>query len=170
MLINTLPTALTSFASQNIGAGRIDRTREGLKYSIWIAEALILIINLAFFLFGDRLVGSFVSGSYHAEVVEQGALFLRIVAPFYTLIGVKNSCDSVLRGGGVMGQFMATTFTDLALRVIFSYAFAKTLGFYSICLAYPFGWIFGTLLSAVYYKTGRWKRIAEARRRAEAVH
>lgn len=170
VLINTLPTALTSFASQNIGAGRIDRTREGLKYSIWIAEALILIINLAFFLFGDRLVGSFVSGSYRAEVVEQGVLFLRIVAPFYTLIGVKNSCDSVLRGGGVMGQFMATTFTDLALRVIFSYAFAKTLGFYSICLAYPFGWIFGTLLSVVYYKTGCWKRIAEARQMAEALH
>ncbi|MDY5971766.1 MAG: MATE family efflux transporter, partial [Butyricicoccus sp.] len=156
VLINTLPTALTSFASQNIGAGRLDRAREGLKYSIWIAEALIVVINAAFFLFGDHLVGAFVSGSYQAEVIVQGTLFLHIVAPFYTLIGVKNSCDSVLRGGGVMGQFMATTFADLALRVIFSYVFARTLGFYSICLAYPFGWIFGTLLSVVYYKMGRW--------------
>lgn len=175
VLINTLPTALTSFASQNIGAGRLDRAREGLKYSIWIAEALIVVINAAFFLFGDRLVGAFVSGSYQAEVIEQGTLFLHIVAPFYTLIGVKNSCDSVLRGGGVMGQFMATTFADLALRVIFSYAFARMLGFYSICLAYPFGWIFGTLLSVVYYKMGRWKRVALARQpaedmQAEAVH
>lgn len=167
VLINTLPTALTSFASQNIGAGRLDRAREGLKYSIWIAEALIVVINAAFFLFGDRLVGAFVSGSYQAEVIEQGTLFLHIVAPFYTLIGVKNSCDSVLRGGGVMGQFMATTFADLALRVIFSYAFARMLGFYSICLAYPFGWIFGTLLSVVYYKMGRWKRVALARQPAE---
>ena len=58
-----------------------------------------------------------------------------------------------------MGQFMATTFTDLALRVLFSYFFAKSLGFYSICWAYPFGWIFGTLLSVVYYKMGRWKHI-----------
>lgn len=167
VLINTLPTALTSFASQNIGAGRLDRAREGLKYSIWIAEALIVVINAAFFLFGDRLVGAFVSGSYQAEVIEQGTLFLHIVAPFYTLIGVKNSCDSVLRGGGVMGQFMATTFADLALRVIFSYAFARMLGFYSICLAYPFGWIFGTLLSVIYYKMGRWKRVALARQPAE---
>lgn len=167
VLINTLPTALTSFASQNIGAGRLDRAREGLKYSIWIAEALIVVINAAFFLFGDRLVGAFVSGSYQAEVIEQGTLFLHIVAPFYTLIGVKNSCDSVLRGGGVMGQFMATTFADLALRVIFSYAFARMLGFYSICLAYPFGWIFGTLLSVVYYKMGRWKRVALTRQPAE---
>ena len=167
VLINTLPTALTSFASQNIGAGRLDRAREGLKYSIWIAEALILVINLIFFLFGDQLMGAFVSGSYQKEVIEQGTRFLHIVAPFYTLIGVKNSCDSVLRGGGVMGQFMATTFTDLALRVIFSYAFARMLGFYSICLAYPFGWIFGTLLSVIYYKMGRWQRVALARRPVE---
>ncbi|MGM9613731.1 MAG: MATE family efflux transporter [Butyricicoccus sp.] len=167
VLINTLPTALTSFASQNIGAGRLDRAREGLKYSIWIAEALILVINLIFFLFGDQLMGAFVSGSYQKEVIEQGTRFLHIVAPFYTLIGVKNSCDSVLRGGGVMGQFMATTFTDLALRVIFSYIFARMLGFYSICLAYPFGWIFGTLLSVIYYKMGRWQRVALARQPAE---
>lgn len=158
-LINTLPTALTSFASQNIGAGRIDRAQEGLKCSIWIAEGLIVVINLIFFLFGGQLIGAFVNGAYQTEVIEQGTQFLRIVAPFYALIGIKNSCDSVLRGGGVMGQFMATTFTDLALRVLFSYFFAKSLGFYSICWAYPFGWIFGTLLSVVYYKMGRWKRI-----------
>lgn len=170
VLINTLPTALTSFASQNIGAGRIDRTREGLKYSIWIAEALILIINLAFFLFGDQLVGSFVSGSYQAEVVEQGALFLRIVAPVLHAYWREKFVRQRTARRRRDGAFMATTFTDLVLRVIFSYAFAKTLGFYSICLAYPFGWIFGTLLSAVYYKTGRWKRIAEARRRVETVH
>ena len=57
-----------------------------------------------------------------------------------------------------MGQFMATTFADLALRVGFSFLFARLLGFYSICFAYAFGWVFGTLLSAIYYRMGRWKR------------
>lgn len=161
VLINTLPTALTSYASQNIGAGRIDRVQEGVRVSIWIAEGLIVAINLLFFVCGGQLVGAFVNGTYQAEVIAQGARFLHIVAPFYALIGVKNCCDSVLRGGGAMKQFMATTFADLALRVLFSYAFAKTLGFYSICLAYPFGWVFGTLLSAVFFRMGRWKRGAQ---------
>ncbi len=158
VLINTLPTALTSYASQNIGAGRIDRVQDGLKVSLWISEIMILLINLLFFACGGQLVGMFVNGSYREEVIAQGALFLHIVAPFYTLVGVKNSCDSVLRGGGAMGQFMATTFADLALRVGFSFLFARLLGFYSICFAYAFGWVFGTLLSAIYYRMGRWKR------------
>ena len=158
MLFNTLPTALTSYASQNIGAGRIDRVQEGLKISIGIAEGLIILVNILFFFCGEQLMAAFVNGTYQAEVIEQGVRFLHIVAPFYVLIGVKNCCDSVLRGGGVMVQFMATTFADLALRVLFSYAFAKTLGFYSICLAYPFGWVFGTLLSVIFFKGGRWKR------------
>lgn len=161
MLINTLPTALTAYASQNIGAGRIDRVHEGVRVSIWIAQGLIVAINALFFIFGGQLVGAFVNGEFRAEVIAQGTQFLHIVAPFYTLIGVKNCCDSVLRGGGVMGQFMATTFTDLALRVVFSYLFAPWLGFYSICLAYPFGWIFGTLLSVVFFKKGRWKYAAQ---------
>lgn len=161
VLINTLPTALTSYASQNLGAGRVDRVQEGVRVSVWIAEGLIVAINLLFFLCGDKLVGAFVSGTYQAEVIEQGARFLHIVAPFYTLIGIKNCYDSVLRGGGVMKQFMATTLADLVLRVVFSYAFARLLGFYSICMAYPFGWVFGTLLSVVFFHLGRWKRAAE---------
>lgn len=160
MLINTLPMALTSYASQNIGAGRIDRVREGVRVSIWIAEGLIVAINLLFFVFGRQLVGAFISGAFRDEVVAQGTQFLHIVAPFYILIGIKNCCDSVLRGGGVMGQFMLTTFADLALRVAFSYIFARWLGFYAICLAYPFGWIFGTALSVVFFRAGRWKYAA----------
>ncbi|MDR3767503.1 MAG: MATE family efflux transporter [Butyricicoccus sp.] len=169
VLINTLPTALTSYASQNIGAGRIDRVQEGVRGSIWIAEGLIVAINVLFFLCGEQLVGAFVSGTYQAEVIEQGARFLHIVAPFYTLIGVKNCYDSVLRGGGAMKQFMATTFADLALRVVFSYACAQALGFYSICLAYPFGWVFGTLLSVVFFHMGRWKHAPKQPRQPAPV-
>lgn len=161
MLINTLPTALTAYASQNIGAGRIDRVHEGVRGSIWIAQGVIVAINILFLLFGGHLVGAFVSGVYRVEVIAQGTQFLHIVAPFYVLIGIKNCCDSVLRGGGVMGQFMATTFADLVLRVLFSYIFAPKLGFYAVCLAYPFGWVFGTLLSVVFFKKGRWRYAAQ---------
>lgn len=158
VLINTLPTALTSYASQNIGAKQLGRVYEGLKVSLCIAEGLIIVINVLFFIFGGELVGLFVSGVYREEVIALGARFLRIVAPFYCLIGIKNSCDSILRGAGAMGQFMATTFADLLLRVAFSYIFARALGFYAICWAYPFGWVFGTALSVFFYKWGNWKR------------
>lgn len=157
MVMNTMPNALSSFASQNIGAKELGRVRQGLFISIVIAEIVIGSIVLLFMLGGEELIGLFVPSSQSTSVVRIGVSYLHIVAPFYFLVGIKNCCDSILRGGGAMKEFMMTTFSDLLIRIIFSYAFAGTLGFYAICWAYPIGWVCGTTLSIALYRRGDWR-------------
>lgn len=159
MTMNTLPTALTSFASQNIGAGKLERVNQGLKISIGIAMGVVVLANLLFWTCGDQIVGLFATDFDRAAIVAQGMLFLNICAPFYFFIAIKNCCDSVLRGGGAMGQFMATTFADLFLRVILAYILVRgmDMGFTGVCWSYPIGWLLGTALSVIFFRSGRWK-------------
>ena len=49
--------------------------------------------------------------------MASGVQFLRIVSPFYFLVSCKLVSDGVLRGAGLMKEFMVATFTDLILRV-----------------------------------------------------
>lgn len=161
MVMNTLPNALSSFSSQNIGAREYDRVRQGLKISMVIAEFVIIGINLMFFFGAFQLLGLFIPASEGKEVAAIGAEFLHTICPFYFLVGIKNCCDSVLRGGGAMKAFMATTFSDLLIRIAFSYAFAGVLGFRAICFAYPVGWVIGTILSVALYRTGCWREVAD---------
>ncbi|MGN1031267.1 MAG: MATE family efflux transporter, partial [Butyricicoccaceae bacterium] len=161
MVMNTLPNSLSNFASQNIGARELDRVRQGLHISIVIAEIVILSVNVLFFCAADRILSLFIPASQGTEVIQIGVRFLHTLCPFYFLIGVKNCCDSVLRGGGAMKAFMATTFSDLLLRIAFSYAFAGALGFSAICWAYPVGWIVGTALSIWFYRRGVWMEIPD---------
>lgn len=158
MCMNTMSNALSSFASQNIGAGLLDRVYEGLKVCLAIAWGMVLVIIVLFYGFGEQILRLFLSGDDVDEVIRQGMLFLHILAPTYFLPVAKNCCDSVLRGGGAMREFMATTFADLLLRVIFSYAFAGLLGFTAVCWAYPIGWVLGTALSVYFFRRGTWKR------------
>ena len=160
MTMNTLPTALTSFASQNIGAGKMDRVYRGLKISILIAMGVAACANILFLVCGDPIIGLFADDLDRAAIIQEGMLFLHICAPFYFLIAVKNCCDSVLRGGGAMGQFMATTFADLFLRVIIAYilVLAFQMGYAGVCWSYPIGWILGTGLSVIFFRTGKWKQ------------
>lgn len=159
MTMNTLPTALTSFASQNIGAGKLDRVYRGLKISIIFALVIEVLANLVLLVWGGDIIGLFSTDYDRQAIVAQGMQFLRVCAPFYCLIAVKNCCDSVLRGGGAMGQFMATTFADLFLRVIIAYVLVRAvgMGYAGVCWSYPIGWVLGTALSVVFFKTGRWK-------------
>ena len=68
------------------------------------------------------------------------------IAPFYLLLAFKLTSDGLMRGCGLMGRFMATTLSDLFLRVVLAILFSRWLGVNGIWLSWPVGWFVGTLL------------------------
>ena len=172
MVMNSLPNALSSYAAQNIGAQDIVRVRKGNRACLIMSEVVICSIIVLFFLCGEQILSLFMGSDVNAEVLSVGIQYLLIVAPFYPLIGIKNCCDSVLRGGGAMGSFMATTFADLFLRVVIAYILVPFMGFEGVCLAYPIGWVLGTAISIVLYFSNVWipKYMREAHKEGVLLH
>lgn len=161
--ISTFANGLSSFTAQNMGAGKTERIKEGYAATIKIGICMELIITLSFFFFGENLVGMFLSSKEDvAAVLEEGVLFIRIIAPFYLVVGSKLITDGILKGAGAMKQFMIATFSDLLIRVALSYVFALGLGMGSlgIWISWPVGWILGTVLSLYFYRQGNWKKAA----------
>ena len=173
MVMNSLPNALSSYAAQNIGAQDIPRVRQGIRACIIMSEIVICSIIALFFFAGDSILGLFLGDEVSVGTVTNiGVQYLLIVAPFYPLVGIKNCCDSVLRGGGAMGSFMLTTLADLALRVVLAYVLTPICGFAGICYAYPLGWMIGTSISVVLYLSNIWipKYIRQAEHRGFVLH
>lgn len=166
MVMNALPNALSSFAAQNVGAQDIPRVRQGVRACILMSELVIGSIIALFFFAGEPILQLFLGSTVNGAVISVGLEYLLIVAPFYPLVGIKNCCDSALRGGGAMGPFMVTTLADLALRVALAYALVPQLGFAGVCYAYPLGWVIGTSISVVFYLTNVWvpKYMRQAKR------
>ena len=54
--------------------------------------------------------------------------FLRILSPFYFVVSAKLVADGILRGVGLMKNFMIATFTDLILRVALAIGLARVFG------------------------------------------
>ena len=77
------------------------------------------------------------------EVVEYGIRFLRIVTPFYLIICFNQILSGALRGTGdatVPTLIMLGSF--VVFRQIYLYiTHAMNLGFISVALAYPMGWV-----------------------------
>lgn len=80
-----------------------------------------------------------------AEAMDTGVQFLRILSPFYFVVSAKLVSDGVLRGAGLMKEFMVATFTDLILRVGLAIWLAKVLGVVGIWCAWPIGWSIATV-------------------------
>ena len=78
-------------------------------------------------------------------------MFLKVVAPFYMVIAAKLTSDGILRGAGLMGRFMAATFTDLILRVALAFILSRYFGATGIWAAWPIGWFIAAILSVLFY-------------------
>lgn len=147
----TMSNGISNYSSQNLGAEKIDRIKQGfwagLKMFLIIAVPLVLLYSIA----GKYLVGIFLTNP-SAEASYTGEMFLRIVSPFYIIIAVKLVCDGILRGTSQIIKFMIGTFADLILRVIFAFVLAKYLGSNGIWSGWPIGWTLSTVMSVLFYR------------------
>ncbi len=157
----TLGNGISNYAAQNLGAGKLPRIKEGFGAGLRLVWILSLPLFALYFFAGRWALGLFLENPT-ATAVETGVMYLRILSPFYFVVSAKLVADGVLRGCEMMGKFMIATFTDLILRVVLALVLSKTaLGATGIWCAWPVGWCIATVLSILFYRTGRWNRKEE---------
>ena len=151
--MTTLGNGISNYTAQNLGAGKYQRVRDGFRAGLKLVWVICIpIVGLYFF--AGRTMMSIFMDQPNGEAMTVGIEFLKILAPFYFIAAMKLVCDGILRGAGMMKQFMAATFTDLVLRVVLAYVFSLGMGMGStgIWLAWPVGWCVGAVLSLLFYR------------------
>lgn len=151
----TLGNGISNYTAQNLGAHKFDRIHAGQRAGLKLVWLLCIPIAFLYF-FGGRAVVSIFMDSPGGEAMNVGIQFLQIVAPFYFVVSAKLVTDGVLRGSGKMRQFMIATFSDLILRVALAKQLSGILGSVGIWLAWPIGWVVGTVLSLLFYRMEKW--------------
>ena len=154
----TLANGVSNYTAQNIGAGKLQRVRSGFQAGIRMVWSLCVPLVLLYFFAGRYLVGFFIDTPTETAITT-GVQYLRILSPFYFVVSSKLVADGILRGSSLMGRFMASTFTDLVLRVVLAYVLSTAMGSaLGIWCAWPIGWSVATVMSILFYLRGPWRK------------
>ena len=154
--LTTLGNGVSNYTAQNIGARKLPRIKEGFRAGIKMVWILSVPLAAIYFFAGRQLLYLFMSDPTDIAI-QTGIDLLRILAPFYLVISVKLIADGILRGSEMMSRFMASTFSDLILRVILASLLSQTfLGAIGIWCAWPIGWTVATFMSVHFYRSGPW--------------
>ena len=156
--------AISSYTAQNIGAGKYDRVKEGLKAILFMVVVFSLVITLIIFLFGSQLLSLFLDPGDTSGALSYGLSYMRTVSMFYILMGVLFVSNGVLRGAGDMGAFTLASMSNLFSRVTIAYALAHFIGESAIWWSIPAGWLVGSTVALLRVKSGKWKRKSVADR------
>ena len=158
--------AMSSYTAQNIGAGRYDRVKQGLKASLFMVVVFSLLITVIIFLFGDQLLSLFLDPGDTSGALGCGLTYMHTVSLFYILMGLLFVSNGMLRGSGDMGAFTLSSMANLFSRVAVAYALAylTPLGANAIWWSIPAGWAIGSVVSLLRVKSGKWMRQAVSER------
>ena len=153
----TLGNGISNYTAQNMGAEKPERVRQGFRAGLKLVWMLSVPLVALYLLCSSTVLRLFLDNPT-GQAMQVGIQFLRILSPFYFVISAKLVSDGILRGAGLMKQFMVATFTDLVLRVALAFLLSGPFGTVGIWSAWPIGWTVAMVLSILFYVKGPWNR------------
>ena len=159
-------TALTTYAGQNVGARNMERVGSGAKQGTLIAAGTSAVLTSVILLFGKALMGIFTKTP---ELVELSRDLMGILAVGYIAMAVTQSLSGIMRGGGdKMTPMWISIATTILIRVPIAYGIAYATRSAElpngrqecIYISLLISWMFGALITFIFYKRGKWKEKA----------
>ena len=145
--------AFSLFISQNHGAGRKDRVREGMGSALRVSLLFCAAVSLLVFLFAPVLMLLFISPR-ETEIIAVGAGYLRVEGAFYCGIGILFLLYGYYRGVNRPEMSLVLTVISLGTRVALAYLLAPVpaIGVLGIWSAIPIGWILADVTGILYLR------------------
>ena len=142
---DAIATAVSTFCSQNLGAGKPERIKKGLKEGIITGVLYGLFAGIILIFFGRILSRMFISAD-ETEVLDASARYLYCLGFFYWALGILNVCRMAIQGIGYPGRAVLLGIIEMVARIATSKIFVPIYCFTAICFADQAAWV-----SAVIY-------------------
>ena len=131
--------AISTFVSQNKGAGKRDRIIRGVRESYIYDLVCCGITIIIMFLFADELA-VLISGSTNPELIGNVVAYVRFAAVFTGVLGVLHQTRLALQGLGARLTPIISSFIELAGKCLFAWLFVPKAGYRAVILCEPLIW------------------------------
>ena len=159
-------TGMSTFTAQNIGAGKLDRVKRGLRGTAILSACISVCISAICYIFAPQITKLF---GAEAEALEVSVNYIHTAAIFIWIMAVYMPVTGVLQGSGDVMWSTTCTFSSFFVRIAAAYllAYAFDFGVPSIYVCLPISWVFPAVIGYARYFSGKWKTKAVVKPRAQ---
>lgn len=143
--LDAVAQTMAPFAGQNLGAGKIDRIKQGVKSSLYIGMVLSVFMFILAALWGRNISVLFMS-DMDADVLNYSYTILLSMVGFYCLLIILNVFRFTLQGMGFTLIAIISGAMEMLARGAMGLALIPRFGFVGVQFAHPMAWLFGDIL------------------------
>ncbi|MBQ4363742.1 MAG: MATE family efflux transporter [Oscillospiraceae bacterium] len=144
---DALATGVSVFCSQNIGAGRLDRARSGIKQGLAAAIGYGLVMGSIIFFFGRTMSMIFIDRSETA-VLDASGQYLSCLGVLYWTLAILNTTRMSTQGLGFSGRAIFSGVAEMIARIFVVLVFVPRYGYWAICFCDQAAWVAASLYIA----------------------
>jgi putative MATE family efflux protein len=156
MVINAFGISVTTFASQNYGARKMDRVRKSVRTAYLMAMCTALTLSAIAYVLAEPFLRIFNPSD---EALKIGVMMVREITPLYFCYVSIEILSGALRGLGESFVPMIITVVGICmLRIAWLYgAFPLNPTVGMLVFGYPVTWATTSLMFILYYVRGGWR-------------
>lgn len=136
----TVGIAMTTFTSQNMGAGRADRVRQGVRHSNLIVTGITTVLIVVCYLFGEPLL-EWVTATDNREIVDASVMYLHISIWFFYVLGPLFVMRCTLQGMGRKIIPICSSIMEMVVKVLSASFLVPAFQYVGVAFTEPISWI-----------------------------
>lgn len=144
MPFTSMGMAISTYVSQNKGANKSKRIRDGMKIA-YIYDVIMAAIITIILIFGARPLVQFISGSKETVVLDNATTYLLVVGPFYAVLGILMQTRNALQGLGQKMLPLVSSIIELIGKIVFVVIFIPHFQYMAVIFCEPVIWVVMTI-------------------------
>ena len=150
ILIYTVGLAMTTYVSQNAGAGRVDRIKQGVRHAHVVATIISTMMILLCYLIA-RPVIEWLTSSTDPAIVDPAVFYLKFGVWFFYALGSLFILRCSLQGMGCKIIPICSSILEMLVKIASAAILVPHLQYFGVVLTEPISWVLMTTLLAIGY-------------------
>ena len=149
----TFGIAMTTFVSQNMGAGKPERVRQGVRHANIIVTIITTVLIVLCYTFA-RPVFEWVTSTSDPKIVGSAVMYAKISILFFYVLGPLFIFRSTLQGMGRKIVPLISSVTEMLVKILSAMFLVPAFAYKGVAFTEPISWVLMTIiLASAYYSS-----------------
>ncbi len=154
VMVYTYGIAMTTYVSQNMGAGNPERVRQGVRHAniiVTIISTLLIVLVYTC----AKPVFQWITSTTNPEIIDASVMYARISVLFFYALGPLFVFRCTLQGMGRKIVPLISSVTEMLVKILSAMFLVPAFAYKGVAFTEPISWVLMTTILAVAYYTGK---------------
>lgn len=137
---SVLGQTLATYCGQNLGAGKYDRIKKGIRDTVLVTFVWCIGVMIAAYTISPVLI-RLITATRQKEVIDTATLYLKVNTVFYFVPAVISLFRNSMQGFGDSKTPVFSSSLELIGKILIAFFLTPVLGYMGIIVAEPIVWI-----------------------------